>query len=113
MQKSFEHGEIKGFLASQFYAEPFAFHFLKFTEVSPEAFNQGKGSKMVAEFTESLRKNKSCGILFNSIQGPARDIYEKSGWVELNSHPGWFAFNLPTNLEQTKLDEAIITLQII
>lgn len=108
-----EGGDIKGFLASQFYAEPFPFYYLKFTEVSPQNFNQGKGSQMVGEFTDFLKQNGFCGILFNSIEGPARDIYTKAGWAELKTHPGWFVYKLPKDIEQSKIDEAVITLQII
>jgi hypothetical protein len=112
MREIREGGELKGFLASQFYSKPFPFHYLKFTEVSPQDFNKRMGSKMVAEFTDTLKNEKACGILFNSIEGPAREIYKKAGWVELSIYPGWFVYNLPPDLDQTKLDEAIMTLQV-
>lgn len=51
--------------------------------------------------------------IIENIVGPARDIYQKAGWVELKIHPGWFVYNLPADIEQEKLDLAIITLQII
>jgi hypothetical protein len=35
MRTLIENGDIKGFLASQFYANPFPFYYLKFVEVSP------------------------------------------------------------------------------
>jgi hypothetical protein len=68
---------------------------------------------MVAEFTDFLKQGGFSGILFNSIEGSARDIYTKAGWAELSTHPGWFVYNLPKELEQEKLDEAIMTLQMV
>lgn len=113
MERIVEQGEVKGFLASQFFAEPFPFYYLKFMEVLPQDRGQGKGRQMLAEFTQFLKNHSSCGIVFNSIEGPARGIYQKAGWVDLQTHPGWFAYNLPANLEETKLEEAIMMLQII
>ena len=113
MRRILENEKIKGFLASQYFSNPFPFKYLKFSEVFLEDQGQGIGKQMVEEFTASLQREAVAGILYNSIEGPARDVYKNAGWVELENHPGWFAFNLPKNLDDDSLNEAVMLLQII
>jgi ribosomal protein S18 acetylase RimI-like enzyme len=113
MEQFFDGGEIKGFLANSFYEKPFPFYYLKSIEVAPEAANKGIGGHMLKEFTDFLRQRQATGMLFNSIEGAARDIYKKAGWVELKNYPGWFAYNLPEDIDDPELNLAVRTLEIL
>src|SRR3989344_822714 len=101
------NGEVVAFFAAEYKTFPFAFHYIKNVEVSPQKMNKGVGKALVDKVNNFLDENNSCGILFNGISGPAKNMYSKAGWREVPKHPGWLVHNAPDNVSEQDWELAI------
>ena len=70
---------------------------------------------MLNKLNEFLLTRGKAGLLRNIISkdSPTCGIYEKNGWVPVNSKEGWFIFNSPKDLAYASILKAIAHVKTI
>ena len=98
-----------GYIEFEYYNDPFPFYYVSFLSVKSEKRGEGFGSALLEKINEFLDTKSRTGFLVNTISpdNPAKPMYEKHGWVPVSGKSGWFAYNLPDDLEEGRLEKAI------
>lgn len=104
-----ENNERIGYVEFEYYNHPFPFYYVSYVLVKDELRGRGIGRKLLEKIDNFLDTAGRAGILLNNISksSPARDMYENHGWAPIPGKDDWLTYNLPSDLEDGRLEKAI------